>query len=68
MTCDPFKPVTLNPDDQARFDELAREFAALFASIDVRVPPGRYRSLAVTALEQAAMWAVKGICQGWEDT
>jgi hypothetical protein len=34
---------------------------AIFEVIKLRVPDGRAQSLAITNLEQAVMWAVKGI-------
>lgn len=48
----------LSDDEKALHDELknkAAELEALFG----RVKPGRYNSLAITALEQAIMWVVK---------
>lgn len=48
----------LTDDEKALHDELknkAAELEALFA----KVKPGRYNSLAITALEQALMWIVK---------
>lgn len=48
----------LSDDEKALHDELknkAAELEALYA----RVKPGRYNSLAITALEQSVMWVVK---------
>ena len=48
----------LTDEEKALHDDLkdkAAELEALFA----QVKPGRYNSLAVTALEQAVMWIVK---------
>jgi hypothetical protein len=39
-------------------DELKSQYAAVEDLVD-QLPPGRYRSLALTALEQSCMWAVK---------
>lgn len=36
-----------------------KEHAAALEALFEQVPPGRYRSLAFTALEEAIMWAVK---------
>jgi hypothetical protein len=48
----------LTDEEKALHDQLkdkASELEALFA----KVKPGRYNSLAITALEQALMWIVK---------
>lgn len=48
----------LSDDEKALHDAIkdkATELEALFA----KVKPGRYNSLAVTALEQSVMWVVK---------
>ena len=58
-----FRPTyrALPPDEKALHDDLkakAVELEALFA----KVKPGhRYNALAVTSLEQAIMWIVKGL-------
>ena len=36
-------------------------FKTLADAVDDSVPAGRYKALAFTALEEAAMWANKGI-------
>ena len=48
----------LTDDEKALHDEIktkAQELEILFG----RVKPGRYNSLAITALEQSIMWVVK---------
>lgn len=48
----------LTDDEKALHDDIknkAAELEALFA----KVKPGRYNSLAITALEQSVMWVVK---------
>jgi hypothetical protein len=55
-----FRPTyrALTDDEKALHDEIkakAVEMEALFG----RVKPGRYNSLAITALEQSVMWVVK---------
>jgi hypothetical protein len=42
-------------------DGVRQAFAELLHVVEENVPSGRYRSLSVTALEQASMWAMKGI-------
>lgn len=48
----------LTPDELALHDEIKNKAAELETLIE-RVKPGRYRSLAITALEESIMWAVK---------
>ena len=43
--------------------EIRARAEALELLIDNDVPRGRYHSLAMTALEQVVMWAVKGITE-----
>lgn len=53
--------VTPSPEQVERI-ELVRQVAkALGVAVIENVPAGRQRSLAITHLEDAAMWAVKGI-------
>ena len=57
-----FRPIyrALSDDEKALHDEIkakAEELEALFS----RVKGGRYSALALTALEQAVMWIVKGL-------
>lgn len=50
------------PPEQQNADALVREaFKIAHATLDEHVPDGRYKSLALTAIETAAMWAIKGI-------
>lgn len=56
-----FDPVTLTPEQSARVEEV-RKAAAVLDEVMARLcPASRERSLAITNLEQAAMWAVKSI-------
>ena len=48
----------LTPDEKALHDQL-KEKAAELETLFEKVKPGRYRSLGLTALEEAVMWAVK---------
>ena len=48
----------LTDDEKALHDELKSKAAELEALFE-RVKPGRYRSLGLTALEEAVMWTVK---------
>jgi hypothetical protein len=52
----------LTPDEKALHDAIkgkAEELVSLFQ----QVKPGRYRSLGITALEEAVMWVVKGLTE-----
>lgn len=48
----------LTDEEKALHDELKAKAAELEAVFE-RVKPGRYRSLGITSLELAVMWAVK---------
>lgn len=48
-------------DQNATLKNLAMKFAVLESYITSVVPAGRRRSLAITSLEEAAMWASKAI-------
>lgn len=48
----------LTDEEKAIHDEIKGQAAVLEALFE-RVKPGRYRSLGLTALEEAVMWAVK---------
>jgi len=55
-----FRPIyrTLSADEQALHDSIkgkAEELLVLFETVQ----PGRYRSLGITALEEAVMWTIK---------
>lgn len=48
----------LSDDEKAVHDNLKDAYAEVEALID-QLPSGRYKSLALTALEESCMWAVK---------
>lgn len=48
----------LTDEEKALHDEIKAKAAELEALFE-RVKPGRYRSLGITALEEAIMWTVK---------
>lgn len=45
----------------ATMEQLRQAYSALADAVEQQVPAGRYRSLALTALEQAAFWTNKAI-------
>lgn len=53
----------LDSDDAEGIKLKANELAAM---IERKVLPGRRKSLALTNLEQATMWAIKALTQGDE--
>jgi hypothetical protein len=55
-----FRPVyrALTDDEKALHDNLKSAYRQIEELIE-QIPPGRYRSLAITALEESCMWAVK---------
>jgi hypothetical protein len=46
-------------DDEKALHDAIKEKAAELEVLFERVPPGRYRSLGLTALEESVMWTVK---------
>jgi len=61
----PFEPPQAEPqlaeEPKCRLSQLNDAFARLDALVRAHVPADRYQSLALTALEEAQMWAYKGI-------
>lgn len=55
-------PVPLNDNYISVVEDIYGAFEDLHTTILRLVPEGRYRSKAITDLETAAMWAVKGLC------
>ena len=55
-----YRPLTIHEVNLHR--DLKEAATALEAFIN-QAPPGRYQSMALTALEEAVMWAVKGITE-----
>lgn len=58
---DEFKVHLLNETGIAKAQELERSFTALLAQIEALVPSSRERSIVVTKLQEASMWAKRGI-------
>ena len=61
MNENPFDSVSIDEDQKNRIEILKGEFKSLFASFADYLQGSRYTSLAVTALEEASMWASKSI-------
>ena len=60
---DPYVPVTQSTAQTDALDDLRTEFKALDARIRLVSPGCRAQSLALTALEEASMWATKAVMQ-----
>lgn len=51
----------VNPEQSIRIDTIRTLFSNLYEQIDAICKPGRETSLAITKLEEAQFWAIKGI-------
>lgn len=61
-----FKHKPVVHEQQVDMEIIRESFETLESDIEARCPAGRYKSLALTALEQAHMWANKSISHEWE--
>ena len=57
----PFAYHKPSDDGLSRITELREQFSALSAAIERVCPASRQRSIALTELETAAMWAIKAV-------
>lgn len=48
-------------DGLRRIKDLRESFSELYDEVESLAPASRERSLAITALEEAAMWAIKAV-------
>lgn len=51
----------LDDEQKVKVETVYREFANLARNMDAVIPDGRSKSIVMTNLEQAKMWAVNGI-------
>ena len=58
---DKAKFIEVNDDQKFRIDEIRHKFSDIFNAIDNLCVPSRETSLAITKLEEAQFWAIKGI-------
>ena len=56
----------MNLEQRSCAEDVRIKIGQALEHVEEFVPPGRYQALALTALEQACMWAVKGISHEWQ--
>lgn len=56
-----FEAHALNDEGRAQLDQIRDAFGSLLDEIEKRVPAGRERALVTTKLQEAAMWAARGL-------
>lgn len=56
-----YSHLKLTENATARMNDLRGEFMRIDTALRTQTLQGRYQSLALTALEEAAMWAMKSI-------
>jgi hypothetical protein len=61
----------MSAEDEQRqmieLDALAKDFEEFFAHLEHRLPDGREKSLVITKLQEAAMWAQVALTGGQTD-
>ena len=64
---DKAKYTEVNQEQQERIDKVRYMFSGMYDLIEQYCQPSRETSLAITKLEEAQMWAIKGISrEKWE--
>lgn len=56
-----FQPHTVHAGGRARMDAVNAAFSKLLDTVETYVPPGRERAIVATKLQEASMFAVRGI-------
>lgn len=51
----------VNKEQESRIDKVRYMFSGMYDLIEQHCKPGRETSLAITKLEEAQFWAIKGI-------
>ena len=55
------KYVAVNEEKNNRIQHIRECFSLIYDEIDLKCKPGRETSLALTKLEEAQFWAIKGV-------
>lgn len=55
------KYVEVSKEQQDRIDLIRNSFSIIYDTIEMNCKPSRETSLAITKLEEAQFWAIKGI-------
>lgn len=63
MGTDRFHAKALTTEKADRIDTIRQSFTLLYDHLDDIIPIGREKSLYVTKLEEACMWAVKAVAE-----
>lgn len=61
------KYVEVSKEQQDRIDLIRSSFSNMYNVIDINCRPSRETSLALTKLEEAQFWAIKGITREKEE-
>lgn len=54
---DPFKYIPPDPDKEPVFEEVSLVIATVYTTMEKYLPDSREKSLAITKLQEARMWA-----------
>jgi hypothetical protein len=63
-----FQYLKPSPQQIAEMSAVRVGFEAIYATIDAFVPEGRYKAMAISKLEEAAMFANKGVTRDSDGT
>jgi hypothetical protein len=61
----PLNPIEMNADQAAASARVRLKLVEVYDMLVAELPPGRLKSLTLTTIETAAMWATKCIAHEW---